>query len=66
MELNGKAAVITGSSVGIGRATALGLAERGCAVTINYNRSRSEAEGAAELCRTKGVEAIVIKVDEEQ
>ena len=48
MELQGKAAVITGSSVGVGRATALGLAERGCSVVINYSRSRAEAAEAVE------------------
>jgi len=63
MELRGKAAVITGSSAGVGRAAALGFAERGCAVAINYNRSRSEAEEAAELCRAKGAKAIVVQAD---
>jgi 3-oxoacyl-[acyl-carrier protein] reductase len=63
MELQGKAAVVTGSSVGVGRATALALAERGCAVTINYNRSQSEAEDAAGLCRDKGAKAIVVQAD---
>jgi 3-oxoacyl-[acyl-carrier protein] reductase len=63
MKLKGKVGVITGSSVGVGRATALGFAERGCAVAINYNRSRSEAEDAAELCRAKGAEAIVVQAD---
>ena len=63
MELKGKVAVVTGSSVGVGRATALGLAERGCSAVINYNRSQSEAEEAAELCRAKGVKAIVVQAD---
>ena len=63
MELKGKVAVITGSSVGVGRATALGFAERGCAVVINYNRSQSEAEEAAELCRAKGAKAVVVQAD---
>jgi 3-oxoacyl-[acyl-carrier protein] reductase len=58
MELRGKAAVITGSSVGVGRAVALGFA-----VVINYNRSQSEAEEAAELCRAKGARAIVVQAD---
>ena len=38
MELAGKAALVTGSATGIGRATALALARRGCAVAINYTR----------------------------
>lgn len=63
MELKEKVAVITGSSVGVGRATALGFAERGCAVVINYNRSQAEAEEAAELCRDKGANSIVVQAD---
>jgi 3-oxoacyl-[acyl-carrier protein] reductase len=63
MELRGKAAVITGSSVGVGRATAIAFAEFGCSVAINYNHSRAEAEEAAELCRAKGVESIVVQAD---
>jgi 3-oxoacyl-[acyl-carrier protein] reductase len=63
MNLSGKTAIITGSSVGVGRATALAFAERGCAVVINYNHSQSEAEEAAGLCRAKGAEAIVVQAD---
>ena len=51
MKLKDKVAVITGSSVGVGRAAALLFAERGCNVVINYNHSRAEAEEAGELCR---------------
>jgi 3-oxoacyl-[acyl-carrier protein] reductase len=63
MNLSGKAAVVTGSSVGVGRATALAFAERGCSVAVNYNHSRAEAEEAAGLCRAKGVEAIAVQAD---
>ncbi|NLT68572.1 MAG: SDR family oxidoreductase [Acidobacteria bacterium] len=63
MELKKKVAVVTGSSVGVGRATALRLAERGCSVVINYTRSRSEAEEAAALCREKNVGAITVQAD---
>jgi 3-oxoacyl-[acyl-carrier protein] reductase len=63
MNLQGKVAVITGSSVGVGRAAALAFAERGCAVVINYNSSHSEAEEAAELCRARGTKAIVVQAD---
>ncbi len=63
MELQGKAAVVTGSSVGVGRAAALGLAERGCSVVINYSRSSAEAEEAVELCRAKGVESVAVQAD---
>ena len=63
MQLKGKAAVITGSSAGIGRATALEFARRGCAVVVNYHRSRAEAEQVTELCRAAGAEAITVQAD---
>jgi 3-oxoacyl-[acyl-carrier protein] reductase len=63
MNLKGKVALVTGSSVGVGRATAIGFAARGCSVVINYNRSRSEAEEAAEECRARGAETIVVQAD---
>jgi 3-oxoacyl-[acyl-carrier protein] reductase len=63
MELKGKAAVITGSSAGVGRAAAIGFAEKGCSVAINYSRSHAEAEEVAALCRAKGVQAIVVQAD---
>jgi 3-oxoacyl-[acyl-carrier protein] reductase len=63
VELKGKAAVVTGSSSGIGRVAAFRLAERGCAVAINYRRSRAEAEEAAEFCRAKGVKSVAIQAD---
>ena len=44
MQLEGKAAIITGGGTGVGRATALELARHGCSVLINYSRSRDDAE----------------------
>jgi 3-oxoacyl-[acyl-carrier protein] reductase len=63
MQLQGKVAVITGSSVGVGRAVAVGLAERGCSVVINYNRSQSEAEESVKLCQAKGADTIMVQAD---
>ncbi|MEJ2110652.1 MAG: SDR family NAD(P)-dependent oxidoreductase [Acidobacteriota bacterium] len=63
MELKDKVAVVTGSSVGVGRAAALKFAERGCKIVINYNRSHNEAEEAAELCRNEGVETLVVQAN---
>jgi len=52
MELRGKAAVVTGASSGVGRATAIELARRGCDVLVNFNRSRAEADAVvAEIAR---------------
>ena len=39
MDVQGKTAIVTGSAVGVGRATALELAKRGANVVINYSRS---------------------------
>lgn len=58
-----KVAIVTGSATGVGAATALMLAERGCNVVINYTRSKDEAEQTAADCRAKGVEALVFQAD---
>ena len=58
-----KAALITGSATGVGAATALMLAQRGCDVVINYTRSEAEAEDTAQRCRAAGAEVIVYQGD---
>ena len=63
MEIEGKAAIITGGGTGVGRATALDLAARGCSVVVNYSRSREDAERTAAECAAKGVFAIPFKAD---
>src|SRR5215510_9753175 len=63
MEIEGKAAIVTGGGTGVGRATALALAERGCSVVVNYSRSREDAERTAAECAKKGVFAIPFKAD---
>ncbi len=63
MTIKGKAAVITGASRGIGRATALALARGGCDVAVNYSRSRAEAEQTAAAARKLGVKAICVLAD---
>jgi len=61
--LAGKAAVVTGSSSGIGAATARMLADRGCNVVINYSRSEGPAAAMVAECEAKGVEAIAVKAN---
>jgi 3-oxoacyl-[acyl-carrier protein] reductase len=63
MELAGKAALITGGAVGVGRAIALALARAGCDVAVNYSRSAEEAEATAREARSQGVRAITARAD---
>jgi 3-oxoacyl-[acyl-carrier protein] reductase len=57
--LEGKTALVTGGSRGIGRAIALELASAGATVTLSYRSGREEAEAVAAQCGAKAVEADV-------
>jgi glucose 1-dehydrogenase len=68
--IQGKKALVTGGSSGIGQAIAIKFAEYGADVAINYYRDRSEAEKAEEAlqwCRNKvrqhGVNDILVQAD---
>jgi 3-oxoacyl-[acyl-carrier protein] reductase len=63
MDLEGKAAIVTGSGTGVGRATALMLAQRGCSVLINYSRSKEAAERVSAEVRAHGVKSIPFRAD---
>jgi 3-oxoacyl-[acyl-carrier protein] reductase len=63
IDLSGQAAVVTGSSSGVGRATALELARHGCRVLVHYNRSRDEAEAVAAEIRGLGVDCLTAQGD---
>ena len=52
--LQGKVALITGSSRGIGKAIALKFAENGVSLVVNYIRHRQEAENTAKLIEAQG------------
>jgi len=63
MELGGKAALVTGSATGIGRATALALASRGCHVVVNYTRSEAEAKATVRDVEALGARALLCRSD---
>jgi len=63
MTLQGKTALVTGASRGIGRATALALAEAGARVLIHYGKSAQQAESLVSEIQTKGGRANAISAD---
>ncbi len=60
-DLKGKAAIVTGSSSGIGASVALGLARRGADVVINYSKSAREADAVAAEVKKTGVKAVAVQ-----
>jgi len=62
-ELTDKVAVITGGSRGIGRATALALAEAGAQVVVNYARSSTAADEVVAAITAAGGSAIAVQAD---
>ena len=63
MELSGKCAIVTGSAVGVGRATALELAKRGANVVVNYSRSEEEAKETVAMVEALGANALLVRAD---
>jgi 3-oxoacyl-[acyl-carrier protein] reductase len=59
----GKTAIVTGSSRGVGRSTALRLAEAGANVVVNYLSRHAEADEVVAECKAKGVDAIAVQAD---
>ncbi len=62
--LEGKTALVTGASKGIGRAVATGLAEAGASVVVGYNSGRGEAQSLAAELNGRAVQADVSSPDE--
>jgi 3-oxoacyl-[acyl-carrier protein] reductase len=61
--LSGKTALVTGASRGIGRATALALAEGGAQVLVHYGRGATEAEAVMREIRDAGGRADMVSAD---
>ncbi|HEX8287594.1 MAG TPA: 3-oxoacyl-ACP reductase family protein [Pyrinomonadaceae bacterium] len=59
----GKTAIVTGASRGVGRATALRLAEAGANVVVNYLSRAERANEVVKECENLGVRAIAVQGD---
>ena len=63
MLFQGKTAIVTGASRGVGRATAVRLAEGGADIVVNFLSNATAADETIRLCKDKGVDAIAIQGD---
>jgi len=63
MKLEGKKALVTGASRGIGRAIALALAAEGADIAVNYAGNQAAAEAVAAEIEAMGRKAIIIQAD---
>src|SRR6266568_4432357 len=62
-KLNGKVAVVTGASKGIGAGIAKQLAAEGAAVVVNYASSKSDADKVVDEISKRGGKAIAVQAD---
>jgi len=62
--LEGKGALVTGGSRGLGAATAEALAEKGADIAISYVASAEKAENVVSKLKAKGVRAPAIRSDQ--
>jgi len=63
IRFDGKTALVTGASSGIGRATAMEFAKAGARVIVHYNESKGEAEKVVSRIKEGAGEAVSIKAD---
>jgi len=62
-DLQGRVALVTGASRGIGKAAAIALAEAGCDVVVNYRASDDGARAVAREIESHGRRALLAKAD---
>ncbi|MDO8542399.1 MAG: SDR family oxidoreductase [Opitutaceae bacterium] len=63
MSLNGKYALITGSSRGIGRGIVLKLAEAGAKVAVHYYQNEAAAQETLAMVRERGAQGMIVQAD---
>jgi len=63
IDLEGKVALVTGGSRGLGRAAALALAGAGADVAVQYVRDEAAAGRVVEECRVQGRRALALRAD---
>jgi len=63
MDLEGKVALVTGGSMGIGTAVCMDLAKNGADVALTYRKHGDEAKAIAEQITKMGRKAVAYKVD---
>lgn len=62
-DLNGRVALVTGGSRGIGAAITMALAEAGAAVAVNYRERAADADAVAAGIKSKGGRAIAVAAE---
>lgn len=63
MQDNTKIALVTGSSRGLGKNTALALAKKGVGVIVTYHSSEAEADSVVAAIKALGVKAVALQLD---
>jgi 3-oxoacyl-[acyl-carrier protein] reductase len=63
MSLNGKVAIVTGASRGIGRQAAIQLAQAGVKVVVNYSSNQGKADEVVKAIEQAGGEAVALRAN---
>lgn len=63
MSFEGKVAIVTGSSKGLGRSILLRLASLGANVVVNYSRDKGAADDVATAAEKLGVKTLLVQAD---